>query len=193
MGRNSASPHRCVGRLTRAVAVVLPAVVAASAFLAGPAQAASGPHVAVVAIKPADVRAQAAGSSEECFYTLPDCASSDLTVEFDMASVGNTTGCTFENTTTWGDGTSTTQTYPGGADGSILAAYQHTYAAQPGIYTVTVAGGSTGESPGGACSDPPTTLQFTLTASGQTAQTITFTSTAPTRPPRQMPVRSCRG
>src|SRR5215475_14407079 len=53
--------------------------------------------------------------SQECFFTFPDCTSADPTVTFVMTT-GNSdsTGCTFQQDTTWGDGSDTNLTYKGG-------------------------------------------------------------------------------
>jgi hypothetical protein len=68
------------------------------------------------------------GTVKECFYTYPDCASSDPTAAFRITSNGDTTGCTFDLTVDWGDGNSSYQfNVPGGPDGSTLAHSEHTY------------------------------------------------------------------
>lgn len=62
-------------------------------------------------------RAQTAPSP--CFFTFPDCSSPDPSVAFAMDSSNDTTGCTFQQVTDWGDGDTTTLTYKGGAAGSF--------------------------------------------------------------------------
>ncbi len=104
-------------------------------------------------------RAQTAPSP--CFFTFPDCSSPDPSVAFAMDSSNDTTGCTFQQVTDWGDGDTTTLTYKGGAAGSLLTIFQHTYAA-PGTFEISwtidvvVQSGSCGGGNGG--------LGFTLLA-----------------------------
>ncbi|WP_131735434.1 hypothetical protein [Actinomadura roseirufa] len=76
-----------------------------------------------------------------------------------MASVGNTSSCTFSTTADWGDHTTTKQTFPGGQNGTQLALFSHTYSA-PGTYTLSVTSVVTGN-----CYANPATAQFTLLAS----------------------------
>jgi hypothetical protein len=67
-------------------------------------------------------------TTSPCFYQVPSCASSDPKVDFELISNGDTTGCTFSSTVTWGDGdTSSPPSYPGGPNGSVLVKFHHKY------------------------------------------------------------------
>lgn len=165
-------------RAVRAIIVAVTVVLAASLSAAGAAQAAQaaqaasaghGPRTVLGRIASGGGRPVAASASasapadaeKECFYTVPDCSSTDPTVEFEIVSQGDTSSCTFQYTTDWGDKTSETKSFPGGADGSVGATFTHTYdKSKPATYTVTV----TGQTTSGSCSANGGTLQFTLTA-----------------------------
>jgi hypothetical protein len=154
------------------LAAVFGAAGAAGAAQPGPGAARPGAALAVAvggarsaaarsaAGRPAAGKKAAAAGEKECFYTIPDCASTDPTVEFGIASNGDTSGCTFSYTVDWGDKTSETKSFPGGADGSLLATFTHTYdKTKPDTYTIDVAGTTTQ----GSCTAESGTLQFTLT------------------------------
>jgi hypothetical protein len=130
--------------------------------LAGTAQAQSaspsGRGVIGLAVGGDRPTAIGATSTQECFYTFPDCSSSDPSVEFSIVSEGDTSGCEFETTVDWDDKSSTVLSYPGGADGTKIAVFKHTYADKPLVYTITV----TSETTTGGCGAPNGTLQFTL-------------------------------
>jgi len=106
----------------------------------------------------APAAAQASGDSKPCFWTTPDCSSSDPHVAFDIVNNGDTSGCTYSVTTDWRDGAKETKNFSGGPDGQIAAVFDHLYAKR-GSYAVTVAGTTTH----GSCSAPNGTLSFTLT------------------------------
>jgi hypothetical protein len=98
-------------------------------------------------------------AARHCFYTIPNCTSTDPSVTFLIVSVGDTSSCQFQTMTGWGDGQSTAQTFPGGADGSTLATFTHTYdKSKPQTWTLTI----TGSVPSGTCGAYSGTLQFTL-------------------------------
>jgi hypothetical protein len=165
-------------RRARVLSAIAVAIMMAAASAAGAAQAASSPHSPGVIVQPVTGphRPGAAAKPKKCFYTFPDCASPNPDVQFRIVSVGDTTGCTFKDTAKWGDGTSETKTFSGGADGAILATFKHGYAADAAS---TYNGLASGETTVGTCTNfPPTAFQFTLTgcrnalaASGATAPT----------------------
>lgn len=114
------------GRGARSLAIVA-AITMIGLCLAGAAQAQPGRVVGHGALGlRANVRAQSAATpDEQCFYTTPSCSSSDPRVAFSIVSVGDTTGCTSQNTVNWGDKSSTSKTYPGVADGKTLVSFDH--------------------------------------------------------------------
>lgn len=148
-------------------AAVTAALLVMSISLVGPAQARSGYFAGAGAIGPA-ARAgaqstasdQPAASDKKCFYTYPDCSSIDPAVAFTIVSDGDTSGCTFKTTAAWGDKSSSTKTYPGGANGSTIATFDHTYTDDPRSYTITV----TSKTTVGGCGNANGTLGFTLAA-----------------------------
>jgi lysophospholipase L1-like esterase len=119
--------------------------------------------------------ARVAGSTAPCFQaSYPDCSSSNPSVAFEAASNGDTTGCEFQKTIAWGDGTTNEYTYPGGSNGAVLYTFTHTYPGQPGTYTIQV----TGQTTTGSCSSFSATLEFTL---------LPAASPPPTSPPPNGP------
>jgi len=106
----------------------------------------------------ADSSKIAAGSGTPCFSGTADCSSTDPTVTQSFYSVGDTSACTFEQTIDWGDGATSSRTFGGGADETLLATMTHTYADVPGMYTVTI----TGEATVGSCYALNGTNEFTL-------------------------------
>jgi hypothetical protein len=146
-------------RVARSLAVVA-ALLMIGVSLGGTAQAQSGVNADGSAIGLAvSVGAQSTTASDkQCFYTYPSCSSSDPSVKFTIVSDGVTSGCTFQTTADWGDKSSSTQTYAGGADGSTMATFDHTYIDEPRTYTITV----TSETTVGACGNANGTLDFTL-------------------------------
>jgi len=102
-----------------------------------------------------------ASPGQACFFTFPNCTSADPAVAFTMNSDGDTTGCTFQQDTEWGDGSDTKLSYNGGSNGTALVTFQHSYAT-PTVYQISwtiVVGVQTGSCSGGVGS-----LQFTLAA-----------------------------
>jgi hypothetical protein len=144
------------------------AVILMSTMSVAPADAAPGPMpgAAITASAGNRMQVSTAGSSEPCFKaSFPDCSSSDPQVAFDEISEGDTSSCTFQTVITWGDGAKNTYTYAGGADGTKLATFQHTYNTL-GTYVIN----DTGTTEKGSCSNGSETLHFTLT--GPTTQKI---------------------
>ncbi len=119
-------------------------------------------------------------SSPQCFYTIPDCTSTNPDATFGLVSAGDTTGCEFEAMVDWGDGNTTDQSFAGGPDGSLLITFDHTYT-DFGVYTInwtaTVTSGSD------ACGDSSDQLQFTYASAQVVAVRYAPTSkTAPGTP-----------
>lgn len=148
-------------RVARSLAVVA-ALLTMGMTLGGTAQAQSGGNADSSAIGLAvSVGAQSTTASDkQCFYTYPSCSSSDPSVTFTIVSDGDTSGCAFQTTADWGDKSSSTQTYAGGATGSTMATFDHTYTDEPRTYAITV----TSETTVGACGNANGTLDFTLTS-----------------------------
>lgn len=145
-----------------AVALVASFVVARTAS-ASPAGGKQGTAVGVLAhggaSGPGAPGHGTAAAAKQCFYTLPDCASTNPAVAFTIVSVGDTSSCQFQTTTDWGDKKSESQTFPGGADGSTLAKFNHTYDKDtPQTWTLTISGSVLT----GTCTAASGTLQFTL-------------------------------
>jgi hypothetical protein len=100
-----------------------------------------------------------AAGAKQCFYTFPNCTSTDPTAKFRIVSNGDTSSCMFTYTTAWGDGKSSTKSFPGGPDGATLATFGHTYNdKKPQTWTLTVTGTVTS----GTCGANGGTLMFTL-------------------------------
>jgi PKD repeat protein len=149
------------GRLVRAPVVLLVATAIVCLGLAGMTLSASAsgagsrPVVAATGLRPDT-------SGQECFFTFPDCTSADPMVAFTMVSSGDSTGCTFKQDTSWGDGTADTiKTYKGGPKGAALATFTHTYA-EPGTYSISYT--ITVTKNNGSCQGGTGGLQFTLPA-----------------------------
>lgn len=159
-------------RARRPAGLILAFALLASALVAavpGAVQAASGPGGRPAA----SVRGMAAGGQLaghrlqaaagngdrqlECFWTTPNCSSLSPDVAFEIVSVGDTSSCTFSYDVTWGDGGTTSVSFPGGADGAILYTFHHTYSSKPASYSVGIAGSATG-----GCGAATGTLGYTL-------------------------------
>ena len=118
-------------------------------------------------------------SGQQCFYTFPDCTSSDPDATFGLASAGDSTGCGFHGDVDWGDGTTTSEDFPGGPDQSLLVTFDHTYA-QQGTYSiawsVTVTSGT-------SCVGSSDTFQFTYaTVAAAAVRFAPLTATTPGTP-----------
>jgi hypothetical protein len=156
----------------RLLAAAVAAVTMVGAGVGGVAQAAparsgtapSGPRAAIAA-RAGGLRggraADTSGKPAECFYTFPDCASSDPEVAFEITSVGDTTSCEFQDTVEWGDKTVVTRQFPGGQNGAVLWTFRHSYD-RPGGYTITV----TGSTVSGGCGPASGTLTFAFVTAG---------------------------
>jgi hypothetical protein len=150
-----------VGWLVRAGVAAFAAIVvlgAGAAQGASAGAAVTGGHGPVVA----GVRQMHADDpGQECFFTFPSCTSADPTVTFVMSSNGDSTGCTFQQDTAWGDGSAdTVKTYQGGKPGTALATFTHTYAA-PGTYQISYTINVT-VNPRNSCTGGSGGLQFML-------------------------------
>jgi hypothetical protein len=160
----------------RSLAVVA-ALLMMGMSLAGTAQAQPGGNPDGSAIGPAvSVGAQSATASDkQCFYTYPNCSSSDPSVKFTIVSDGSTSGCTFRTTAAWGDKSSSTETYKGGADGSTIATFDHTYTGGPRTYAITV----TSKTTVGDCGNASGTLHFTLASDCTSSAAVPAESASP--------------
>jgi hypothetical protein len=146
-------------------AVVVSGVALVGAVSVAPASAmAVGSATGEVMSAAAQVtgRAQAAGSSAQCFKaSFPDCSSTDPDVTFSEVSSGDTTGCEFQSDIDWGDHTSNVYNYAGASDGTRLVRFTHQYTT-PGTYTIV----NDSETTVGSCfSGGDYTLEFTLLGS----------------------------
>jgi hypothetical protein len=141
------------------LAVAAAAVVIAMTGVAPGSASAAGPTPSVViGFSAGTARPALAAGSQPCFAaSFPNCTSSDPEVTFHSVSEGDTSGCVFQADITWDDGSSTTQTFNGGPDGTQLATFQHTYT---GLGTYTIVAGV--ETISGGCTSTGSTLQFTL-------------------------------
>jgi hypothetical protein len=99
-------------------------------------------------------------SDAKCeFLYWSQCTSLNQSVSVDSISVGDTSDCSFAETTDWGDGTPpTTTSFFGGTNGTIEDAGDHTYTT-PGTYAIT----ATGAVIAGWCSISTAPVTFTLT------------------------------
>jgi hypothetical protein len=157
--RGSIRDRQSAAPLMRALAVTLSVMTLISLTMADAAQAApAGPAPGAVIRPTAGIARQAPGSnSMPCFYSFPDCVSSDPRVSVEIVSEGDTTSCTFTGDVDWGDGDTSSQNFGGGADGSALATFDHKYLTD-GVYSIAWSVDVTS----GSCSDNSGTLQFTL-------------------------------
>ncbi len=175
-GLNPTCPRFFAGRVTWACAAVFALVV--SMGMAGAAVAAPAGHRSYQRIDLASkvVRPSATGSGPQCFYTVPDCTSTNPDVTFQVVSDGDSSDCEFQDVVDWGDGNTTTQDVAGGPDGSVLATFDHTYT-DPGTYTINWTATVTF---GDDCAGSTAQLQFTL-ASAQVAG-VRYASLSATTP-----------
>jgi GDSL-like Lipase/Acylhydrolase family len=145
----------------RTLAVTLAAALCLlGAVGVAPVNAAPSPQATIAfSARNLDETHATAASAEPCFKAaFPDCSSSDPAVSWESVSEGDTSSCTWKSVVDWGNGTSSTYTISGGADGAVLFTYEHTYSAS-GTYTIT----QTGTTIQGSCPSSPYTLEFTLT------------------------------
>lgn len=169
------------GRLALAAAAAAAIGVISAAV---PSQAQPLDHAGVPGIHPVAARAPKADTSQQCFYTFPDCTSSSPQVTFALHSDGDTSACTFQESVDWGDGTTSVQAFAGGPDGTIVATFEHTYAGKPGTYPVTLAG----ETTAGLCGAASATMHFTLACTtSYTSPGDWDTATAPSPTPAIKP------
>lgn len=125
---------------------------------------------------------------QPCFNTFPDCTSADPAVAFTMNSAGDSTGCTFQQDTEWGDGSDTKLTYGGGTNGTALVTFQHVYAT-PAVYQIssTIVVQAQGSNP---CNGGNFSLQFTLPASPDVSCQAAQFSIPPVTVPVKLPTDS---
>lgn len=167
-----------------AVASAAIVVLGAGAAQAGSASAAvAGGHRPVVA----EVRQMHPdGLGQQCFFSFPACSSADPTVTFVMASQGDSTGCTFMQDTSWGDGTAdTVKTYSGGQGGIALTTFTHTYASPNTFqisYTINVIVNNSQNGCVGGTGDLQFTLPVPPVLACQASQ-VTVPATTPALPP----------
>ncbi len=107
---------------------------------------------------------RALGGEPECFYTFPDCSSTDPTVMNQITNSGDTSSCTFKFDVDWGDGHSDSQTFQGSADDGTIATFTHTYDDKPASFPVTVTGEVLSNTdPSVTCTATGSNLKFHLT------------------------------
>jgi hypothetical protein len=150
--------RRRSGWLMRSLAITAATLMTIGLGLAGTAQAQPAVHARSADGALHSAARAATTSSEECFYTVPDCSSTDPSVKFSIVSVGDSTGCSFSTTVDWGDNTSTTMSFPGGPNESTVVRFTHTYSDVPQTYTITITTPTTA----GGCNLYNGTLDFTL-------------------------------
>jgi hypothetical protein len=133
------------GWLASAVAAAV--FLALSAVAAVPAATAAAPLPAAGArpvLAVAQTKAVKAGGLDQSVSSAPcvfgpdevwNCTSSDPTLSIEWTNFGDTSGCLFSYTYTWGDGSSTSGENEGGPIGSYVFGV-HTYQS-PGTYTIT--------------------------------------------------------
>jgi len=161
-------PGRAI-RLLVAAAALVPSLAAVPAALAGTGHA--------VSARPAPRSVADAG--QQCFYTFPDCTSSDPDATFGLASAGDSTGCGFHADVDWGDGATTSEDFGGGPDGSLLVTFDHTYT-QQGTYSIAW---SVTVTSGALCDGSSDTFQFTYaTAPVAAVRFAPLAGTAPGTP-----------
>lgn len=164
------------GRLALGFAVGAVAVLAAGLGVAGQAAVASpagvprghaSPVPGVARAMPAPFakqRPRVPASELECFYTFPECSSTDPSVMIPIANSGDSSSCVFEFTVDWGDGHSDSQTFPGSASDGTIATFTHAYDNKPANYKVVVTGQVLSNSdPSVTCTATGANLQFNLT------------------------------
>lgn len=162
--RGAAHMAGVAARLRAMAIVVVVALVTTSLAVAGAAKAApaggQGRASASLAVSGLQSASSGAAAAKQCFYTFPDCTSTNPAVEFSIVSSGDTSSCTFSYTTVWDDGKTDVKSFSGGADGATLAKFTHTYDKQkPKTWAITVTGVVTS---GTTCVANGGTLMFTL-------------------------------
>ncbi|HET7017614.1 MAG TPA: PKD domain-containing protein, partial [Streptosporangiaceae bacterium] len=160
------------------------AIGQASAAAAHPARPGPPGHARPVPGPVPGTGTPADSPGQACFFTFPNCTSGDPAVAFTMNSAGDSTGCTFQQDTEWGDGSHTTLSYNGGKNGMALITFQHAYSA-PGVYQISstiVVQVQTGSCSGGTFS-----LQFTLPAPPDVSCQSAQFSTTPLQVPVNLP------
>jgi CHAP domain/Fibronectin type III domain len=153
--------------ITRPRSLLLVAVLAVVAAMCTVPTAHAASSASVVPRGPA-------ASSTQCNFveSLQTCESTDPTVSYTDNAYGNTSGCTFVFSITWGDGGATTETVTDPTDGPHLLA-THTYAG-PGVYTITV----TVQVTAGNCTGTNSVHTFTLANAATPAAPSNLTATA---------------
>lgn len=152
-------------RRARTYAIAVAAMLIASLAAAGAANAApaSGNQMgASTSLAPSAPASASHGKAapKKCFYTFPNCTSTDPTANFRIVSNGDTSSCTFKYTTDWGDGKTDVKSFPGGPNGATLGKFSHTYDdKKPQTWSITVTGAVTS---GTSCTANGGTLMFTL-------------------------------
>jgi hypothetical protein len=147
--------------MTIATALIACVAMAGTAGAASASPVGGGQGRASVGLAPAAPvgAAHPDAAPKKCFYQIPNCTSANPSVAFRIISNGDTSMCTFQTTTDWGDGKSDSQTYPGGANGATLARFSHTYDKdKPKTWTLTISSATLT----GICGSANGTLQFTL-------------------------------
>jgi hypothetical protein len=103
----------------------------ATAGAAARARPSSRPQLSAAAVLSSP--APAAGEAEEpapCLHKSGYCVSSNPTISFELHSSGDTSGCKFDLSISWGDKRAdTTATVSGGTDGTTYGPFSHTYRA----------------------------------------------------------------
>lgn len=158
MGRSPRRRFRLAAVLATATLFALAATGTAAAGTAAAATNAGRP-AAANAIAAGARPAAAADPSDACTLVPGSntCQSSDPQVTVDLLNSGDTSGCTFDITLDWGDGSDDQSlTIAGGPDGPEFLA-SHTYK-ESGTYTID----ETGDVASGSCYYNPATFQFTL-------------------------------
>jgi hypothetical protein len=170
--RSAGRGPRMARAITRARVVVVVAVAAmliaalglagtpAGAARAAPAGAPPGALIGAASGGGNEAQAGRAAGAKQCFYTFPNCTSTDPTANFKIVSSGDTSSCSFTYTTVWGDGKTDVSSFAGGPDGATLVKFSHTYdVAKPQTWTISVTGVVT---MGTTCTANGGTLMFTL-------------------------------
>jgi hypothetical protein len=152
-------------RARKSLGVVLVAVVAiVLAAGAGAARAAS----ASPATGTESVAGTVSAATGQCSFEWPNglgaCSSANPAVKVESLSEGDTSGCSFGGTASWGDGAREDFSFNGAADGTVFDFANHAYKAA-GTYAISVSD----EVLSGPCSWGGFTVSFTYSPAAQCA------------------------
>src|SRR5260370_5789284 len=151
---------RAMTRLVAVAAMFIASLAATGTASAVPASGKQGGASTSLAPSAPANSGHGKAAAKQCFYTFPNCTSTDPTAKFRIVRKADNSSCTFQYTTDWGDGKKYVMSFPGGPNGATLSRFSHTYDVnKPQTWSITVTGVVTS---GTSCTANGGTLMFTL-------------------------------